>query len=397
MREIEAVRDAGVDVRTYSVRRADPGDLLSIRDREEDRKTWAIRPVDLFSLVTAHAVTIGESPLAWLRGLVGSAKRQPPGLRSRLWGCFYFIEAVLLYRECRRQGVHHVHAHLANVAADVAWLTAELGERTDGPGTWQWSFSMHGPTEFANVDRFNLAGKVAAASLVLCISDYARSQLMSLVPEQWWTKLHVVHMGVDLDRYVPETKKPSTRLLSSRITILCVGRLDPVKGHLVLVEALASVLATGRACRAVMVGAGPGEADVRARIRRLGIEGDVTLTGAVGQDDLPDLYRSADIFCLPSFAEGIPVVLMEAMAMQLPVVSTTIAGIPELIENGTSGLLVPPGRSDLLADVLARLIDDPELRHRLGRAGRSVVERSFDARRCGKQAAELLSPATSRP
>jgi glycosyltransferase involved in cell wall biosynthesis len=395
MREIEALRSAGVDVRTFSVRRADPGDLLSERDREEDRQTWAIRPVGASSVLVAQLATIAEDPVAWCRGLTGSVRRQPAGLRSRLWGCFYFVEAVLLYRECRRQGIRHIHAHLANVAADVAWLSAELGEQEDGPGTWRWSFSMHGPTEFANVERFNLASKVDAASLVLCISDYARSQLMSLVAEAMWTKLHVVHMGVDLDRYVP---KPPAALVSApehRITILCVGRLDPVKGHLVLAEALARLVRGGRPCRAVIVGAGPGESDLRAAIRRLGIESNVTLTGALGQDDLPDHYRAADIFCLPSFAEGIPVVLMEAMAMELPVVSTTIAGIPELIADGTSGLLVPPGRPDLLADALARLVDDPALRRQLGQAGRSVVERSFDARQCGRQAAELLAPWVS--
>jgi colanic acid/amylovoran biosynthesis glycosyltransferase len=388
MREVAGVRKAGLRVQTFSVQRAHHHDLLTEEDKREDKQTWAIQPVGVRTVLLAHVQLALRHPAAWATALAFAIRSRPPGLRSRVWGMFYFSEAVLLRRQCAKVGVRHIHAHLANVASDVAWLTAALGEELDGPGTWSWSFTMHGPAEFSNVERFSLREKVESAAAVLCISDYARSQIMALAPQSAWSKLSVVHMGVDLERYVPVRRV--TRTPGAPVEILCVGRLDPVKGHLVLLQAVALLREGGRACRLTIVGSGPGDVQVQEMVERLGVQDIVTLAGPRGQDELPGFYQRADIFTLPSFAEGVPVVLMEAMACDLPVVSTIIMGIPELIETEVTGLLVPPGRADLLALALGRLIDDPALRARLGSAGRSVIEAGFDSRRCGQQVAELL-------
>ena len=175
------------------------------------------------------------------------------------------------------------------------------------------------------------------------------------------------------------------------VEILSVGRLDPVKGAALLISAVANLLSQGRPVHLTLVGGGPMAAELRAIADRLGIGTAIDFPGPIGQDELPTYYASADIFCMASFAEGVPVVLMEAMASGLPVVTTRIAGIPELVEDGRTGLLVSPGRSDLLVDALGRLIDDEVLRRTLGEAARDRVEAEFDAEACGREVARHLA------
>ncbi len=326
---------------------------------------------------------------AWSRTLVTALRQSPPGARATLWQIFYFVQAVLLWDKCRRRGIRHLHAHFANVGADLAWLAADLGVHVDGSGTWRWSMTMHGSTEFAHVERFNLRRKTEAASLVLCISDFTRSQLMALVGADVWDRIVVVHMGIDLNRFadsraaLPDPCQP--------VRILTVGRLDPVKGQALAVEAVAELLGAGRSCRLMIVGAGPAEDDLRAVIRRLGVEEVVELAGARGQDELPGIYAASDIFCLPSFTEGLPIVLMEAMAARLPVVTTAIAAIPELVEDGRSGYVVRPGRVDQLVRALDDLIGNPDRRAAMGNAGHDMVASAFEVTECARQAAERFA------
>ncbi|HEY6317196.1 MAG TPA: glycosyltransferase [Acidimicrobiia bacterium] len=242
--------------------------------------------------------------------------------------------------------------------------------------------------EFWEVDRFNLARKVAAADLVVCISDYTRAQLMALCDPQHWSKLHVVHCGVELERYQPHDSARST---AAPVQILAVGRLSHEKGHLMLLAAVAELRRRSVFARCTLVGDGPLRGRLEAEAKRLEIEDVVTFTGAVSQDEMPAFFARADIFCQPSFAEGIPVVLMEAMAVGLPVVSTSVAGIPELVTDGHAGVLVPPGRPDLLADALSRLVASADLRIAMGRAGRAIVEQHFDVVACAARIADLFA------
>jgi glycosyltransferase involved in cell wall biosynthesis len=164
------------------------------------------------------------------------------------------------------------------------------------------------------------------------------------------------------------------------LTILNVGRLAPVKGQVILVRATAALRERGYAVRTVLVGEGPARSFIEREVGALGLTDRVTLMGAVGQDEIRAVYAAADAFCLPSFAEGLPVVLMEAMAMALPVVTTPIAGIPELVRHDVEGLLVRPGRVDELAEALRRVAGDRELRARLGAAGQARVTAEYDVR-----------------
>jgi colanic acid/amylovoran biosynthesis glycosyltransferase len=387
-REVRALRALGATVDVFSIHRARNTELLSSADREEAASTSAILPVPLSDLLRAHGRAFLRFPRAYLATLRYAISQAPRGARARLWQVFYFGEAIVLWDRCRARNLRHLHAHMANVATDVAWLAARFGARTDKRRPWHWSFTMHGCHEFWEVDRFNLRRKVAAADLVLCISDFTRAQLMAHSEPQHWSKLHVVHCGVELDRYRPRPSGPPT---GAPAQILAVGRLSEEKGHLLLLAAVAELRRRGLSARLCLVGDGPLRGELEREARRLGIEDIVTLTGAVGQDEMPEMFGRADIFCQTSFAEGVPVVLMEAMAAGLPVVSTLVGGIPELVVHERAGLLVPAGRADLLADALARLVASSDLRVRMGREGRAIVEQQFEVMACAERVADRFA------
>jgi colanic acid/amylovoran biosynthesis glycosyltransferase len=373
-REVRALSRTGVTVETFAIRRAQPHEVLSEADREEFERTTSLLPVSPAALVAAHFRAVIGAPFAYLRTVAMALRLTPGGARGTLWQLFYFGEAILMWNLCVGRGIRHLHVHFANVSADVAMLATAFGRLAERCESWTWSFTMHGSTEFFDVRHHRLPQKAADAQFVVCISDFTRSQLMGMLPESEWPKLRVVHCGVDPATYAPvDGHRPG-----SGTRVLCVGRLVPGKGQAVLLEAIGQLRAGGRDVRCTLVGEGPSRGALEAAIRKNGMDDVVTLTGAVGQDEIRAAYGDADVFCLPSFAEGLPVVAMEAMSMEIPVVTTLIAGVPELITDGVNGLLVRPGRADELAAALQRLVDDPDLRRRLGARARETVMASFD-------------------
>jgi len=378
-REVRALRDRGVQVDTCSIWRARPEHLLSDADRSEFERTHSLLPCRAAALIRAHLEAFAHRPARYLATLALALRLRPPGLRPRLWRLFYFAEAMLLWRHLHALGVRHVHAQFADSATDVAMLLSHF-ERADGPGQdgWTWSLAVHGPVEFYDVSENRLAEKIRRALFVIAISDFGRSQLMTLVSEELWSKLHVVHCGVDPEVFALPAARP---VRSGVASVLFVGRLVHLKGQSILLEALGELRDRGLEVRAVFIGDGPKRADLERRVHALGLDETVRFPGSVGQDEIRHHYAAADVFCLPSFAEGVPVVLMEAMAMGLPVVSTRIMGIPELVEHGVNGLLVRPGRVDELADALERIVADPEQGARMGGAGREKVSVEYDLHR----------------
>jgi glycosyltransferase involved in cell wall biosynthesis len=361
-REVRGLRENGVEVETISIRAPGADELLSERDREEARRPFNVLPIGPARLIGAHAAAFGRAPLRYLATLALSFRLAQPGLRERIRGLIYFAEGIVVRRHCRRLGVAHLHAtQFADGAGTVALLAAHLGG-PEGPDR-SWSLTVHGPAEFFDVTRFRLAEKVRAATFTTAVSEFTRSQLMALVEERHWSRIRVVHMGVDLRQYRPVERPPRR---DGDVRILVVARLVRHKGHAVLLHLTVA-----------------GDGEERQALTRLaaelGVDQQVRFLGAVGQDDLPALYAEADVFCLPTLAEAVGVVNMEAMATGLPVVSSRLMGVPELIEDGVSGLLVEPGESDQLAEALRTLAADPGLRARMGEAGRRKVEAEFDA------------------
>ena len=401
LREVLALRRLGLLIDTFSVRRSRPEELLSTADREAFETTYAILPPRIGDLLRAHAIALLTRPSRYVVTLWLALRLTPGGLRGTLWQLFYFIEAVIFWHECRRRGIRHVHAHFANVAADVALLAASLGG--GGADGWSWSFTMHGSSEFYDAAQNRLAKKVERASFVVCISDFCRSQLMALADEDHWPKLRKARCGVDVDAYRPGSTESddSAGATPGTARILCVGRLTSAKGQALLIRAVAELSRRRLPVEAVFVGDGPTRAILQELAQSLGIGERVVFTGSVGQDTIRSQYAAADLFCLPSLAEGVPVVLMEAMAMGLPVVTTRIMGTPELVDDGVSGLLVSPGRVDELARALAELISAPDRREAMGRAGREKVCAEFEIEQSARRVHELfvdeLSAATARP
>jgi colanic acid/amylovoran biosynthesis glycosyltransferase len=370
VREVRALRELGIDVHPFSIWRSAPEQLLTDADRAEAARTFDILPL--------RPAEVLRSAVAAVRLLPRALRLAPPGLRGRMLGVSWAIEASILRRQMRRRGIRHVHAHLAGTGPAVAMLASEH----------TWSLTVHGPHEFYEVEKEALAAKVRSADFVVCISDFGRSQLMAFVEEEHWAKLHVVHCGLDAGAYPePERKAGGTEVLN----LLAVGRLTQNKGQAVLLEALAELRARNVDARLTIVGDGPKREELEGLARRLGLAEAVHFAGALGQDRVTDLYEAADIFVHASFAEGLPVVLMEAMAHRLPVVATNVMGTGELVRSGESGVLVPPGRPDELARAIEVLAGDSDARRRLAEAGRRTVEADFDIHASAERMRDLFA------
>jgi glycosyltransferase involved in cell wall biosynthesis len=386
LNEVSALRELGVDVHTFAVTRSPDEEIRSSADREARDTTYAIRPPRLWHFLRAHLRAVSTAPERYSRTLRLALAMGKGSPRDRLWHLLYFAQAVVLFDECRRRRVRHVHAHFANVASDLALLAATLGGAEDG---WRWSFTMHGPTEFYDVQQYRLAEKTRRADCVVCISLFARSQLMGLVEVSEWGKLQVVHCGVDTTRFRPASF--ATDANDAALRVLNVGRLVPEKGQAVLLRAVAEVARHGIAVDVRIAGSGPEEARLRRTAVEEGVAGSTTFLGALSHDQVRAEMAAADLLCLPSFAEGVPVVLMEGMSSGIPVVATRIMGIPELVEDGVSGLTVAPGDAAALSGALEALARDPSRRAEFALRGRERVLAEFDVHGCAQQLRDVFA------
>lgn len=317
-----------------------------------------------------------------------------PELIWRTWGSLnfmagaiaYFPKAVRFAYEMQRDDVRHVHAHFCNHPALVAFII----NRLTGIG---YSFTAHGSD--LHVERRMLDAKVQASAFAVTISRFNRDVMLDACGRAAADKIHIVRCGVDLEAFsVPA--RDHDRRRPSPCRILCVASFEEVKGHRHLLAACAVLQERGVDFICDLAGDGPLREEMEAMIVRYRLSDRVRVLGGQPRPEIIRLFREADIAVLPSQPtrqgkrEGIPVVLMEAMASGLPAVSTVLSGIPELVADGDTGLLVPPSDSGALADALERLALDPELRARMGAAGRAKVEAEYDLRRNTTALLELV-------
>lgn len=356
-REVAALRAMGREVVTCSIRQTGPEHHVGPEQRAEAAKTFHVlkaakSPVHL---LRCHWRFLRETPGRYFSALRLAFTTNPGGFGNSLYQLFYFAEAAVLGAHLRDQGVQHLHNHIAKSSCSVAMLMSEMAGIP-------FSFTLHGPDIFFAPEHWRLDKKIEKASFVACISHFCRSQAMSQSPSAEWSKLHIVHCGVDPDKYLGGK-------VASGQKLLFVGRLSAVKGLPILLQSLVDVPET----TLTVIGDGPDRAELQAQARDLGLAQRVDFVGYKSQDEVADALKSHDIFVLPSFAEGVPVVLMEAMASERPVITTQIAGIPELVEAGVDGLLVPPGDVSALTRALQTLADDPDMQARMGKSGRTKV------------------------
>ena len=387
-REVAALRARGLTVETCSMRRTGAEHHTGPEQRAEAAGTFHVLEATLSWRLGAAHLAAWRRPGAWLRALRLAWRTRPGGIKPTLYQLIYLAEAAVLAQHLRARGLTHLHNHIAKSSCTVAMLASEMSGIP-------FSFTLHGPDIFYEPHRWRLDEKIARARFVACISHFARSQAMAFSDPQHWGKLHIVHCGVDPARYDGPAPEAAAHLLF-------VGRLAAVKGVPVLLEALQGLIADHPGLRLTLVGDGPERAALEARAQGLGHH--VDFVGYRSQDEVAALLREATALVLPSFAEGLPVVLMEALAARVPVVATRIAGVGELVEDGVSGLLVPPGDAAALRDALARLLADPALRARMGEAGRARVVAAFDSEREAAWLATLFEgyatgtpPGAARP
>jgi colanic acid/amylovoran biosynthesis glycosyltransferase len=375
LNEIRTLRKFNFEVATASVNPCE--ELLSQLggvERTEEEATFYIKKAGAWGALVALADAVLRNPAGLLRGLLYVIRLGGSGIRF-----FYFVEALLVGRWMRQRGLTHLHAHFGGAASSVAMIAAQTFRVT-------LSFTIHGPDEFYNVGKFYLAEKIKRASFVFCIGTFTRSQLMMLVPVAYWNKLLVLPLGVNPATFSP----PQRRKTHGTVEIVCVGRLVGAKGQHVLLAAFRRLLRDGHDVRLRLLGDGPDRESLESAAAQANLQSEVIFEGAVGAERVRCVLENADIFALPSFAEGIPVALMEAMAMEIPCVSTTVSGIPELIRTEIEGILVAPADEVQLASALSRLVDDPDLRERMGRAGRRRVQENFDLHRNVEKLAEMF-------
>lgn len=376
-REISALERAGVTVERFSIRKST--DAVDAADAAEAAKTRVVLDAGTHRLAWSLLKTALKHPIRLGRAAALAARTGLGSERGLLVHGVYLAEACLLGGWLADSECRHVHAHFGTNPTTVAMLCRELG----GPA---FSFTVHGPEEFDKAPGIALAEKIRRAEFVVAISSFGRSQLLRLASLEHWAKIHVVRCGVD-DGFVasdPEALPSSPRLV-------CVGRLCEQKGQLLLVEAAAELARRGVDFELVLVGDGEMREQVERRIHETGLGGRVQITGWLDGEGVRREIRRARALVLPSFAEGLPVVIMEALALGRPVVSTFIAGIPELVEPGRSGWLVPAGSvSDLVESMQAALRASPAELAVMGQAGRARVLARHDVRDTARSLASLL-------
>jgi glycosyltransferase involved in cell wall biosynthesis len=374
-REIAELEQNDITVLRVSLRRNDRT-LVDATDLSERNRTRYILDGRITKFASAFVGALRRDPKALARAGFAAIRMMKRSSRPALVHLAYLAEAIVLARWVIEQDVRHIHAHFGTNGAEVAMLCHLL---TDIP----YSFTVHGPDEFDRPEYLGLPEKVRHATFVCVVTSFTGSQICRWIPPRAWPKIKLVRCGLDADFLI---HRPSS--IVSRMQLVTVGRLCEQKGQLVLLGALAVLVREGVPFKMTIAGDGPLRPEIERRICELGLEDHVELTGWLTNSQVRARLRGARALILPSFAEGLPVVLMEALALGRPVVTTYVAGIPELVTDKTCGWLVPAGSVEHLAHAIKQCLNASDaLIETMGAAGRKrVLEQHDIVKECGKLA-----------
>jgi colanic acid/amylovoran biosynthesis glycosyltransferase len=381
-REIEAVERAGHEVHRFSLRSA-RGDLKDEADLREAERTEAVLAQGVGRLLISALMLCLSRPIKSAAALAAAWRLGRAGLAPKARHAAYWLEAAWLVRRLERLGVEHVHAHFGTNPAAVALLVKAFG----GP---PFSFTVHGPDEFDAPVALSLGAKIEASSFVAAISSYGRSQLMRWSAPDEWEKIQLIRCGLDRDFL----EAPTEDIPEGSTEFVCVARLSAQKGLPLLVAACDRLRAAGERFTITIIGDGELRDTLEADIRRRKLDDCIRLAGVRTSSEIREHLRGGRAFVLPSFAEGLPVVLMEALALSRPVIATAIAGIPELVD-AECGWLIPAGSEQALARAMAEALHLPanELVAK-GTTGRDRVRDMHDADR---NAAQMINAIARGP
>jgi colanic acid/amylovoran biosynthesis glycosyltransferase len=371
LQEIVGLRALGFSIEPASINRPDrPPGALSKQERAESERTYYLKGQSAARLILSLLRIALTHPRVAFRGLVASLKLEPWHLSHTIYALFYWAEALLLGDWMNGKRLRHLHIHFSGPVASVGMLTS-LAWRIP------YSLTVHGPDEFFDQNETALPQKIKNASFVVCISEFCRSQLMRISDPATWKKLHVVRLGILPELADTTSKLPLSnatgRNQSTQLHVLCTGRLVGAKGQAILMLAAAALIERGHRLKVTFIGDGVDRANLEQLVDASGIRDAIVFTGAQSHAQVLEALRISDLFVLPSFAEGVPVALMEAMAIGVPCISTFIAGIPELIRHEEDGLLVPAGSVEGLTAAIERMILHPEERDKFRKAAREHV------------------------
>lgn len=361
-RELRAIEALGVTVHRAAFRGWEDDTLVDPLDLEERDKTYYTLQNGLVGLLTAIAMVKITSPLRFFKALAEAFRFARVSDRNTAYHMVCLGHACRLLREFRYKKIDHIHVHFATYPAEVAALMRILG----GP---PFSFTLHGPEEFDDIKRMNLSRKIAHADHVVAITHFCKSQIFKEIPPADWSKVQVIRCG--LPASILSTPAPD---FPEQLTFINIGRFSPVKGQLYLVEAFAAFLLKHPDARLILAGDGELRADVEVRLQELGIAHAVEITGWISSDAIEEKLSGSTCMIHPSFSEGLPIVMMEAMALGRPVIASSIAGHPELVKDGQNGWLIPAGSIDAIVDSLDHVASlDPAHLREMGENAKQTV------------------------
>jgi len=365
-REIRALEGMGYSVTRLALRRAGVP-LVDPQDQEEQTATEYVLEAGAGALVSCALRIAAGSPSRMLRALRLAIRMGRASHVGVLRHLIYLTEAAFVLKRCHEQGIRHCHAHFGTNAAAVVALVRALG----GPG---YSFTTHGPEEFDAPAALSLGQKLDDAAFAVGVSQFGRSQLSRWAKFATWDRLHVVHCGIEPDKFADPKPVPDGPL-----RLVSIGRFVEQKGQMVLVNAMARLRDRFPDLHLSLVGDGDMRADLEQAIARHRLQDRITLTGWLSEAEVTQQLEQAHVLVMPSFAEGLPMVVMEAMAAARPVIATYVAGTPELVQDQQTGWLVPAGDAAALADQIAEVagLDTARLTE-MGQQARSRVLQRHD-------------------
>lgn len=365
-REVLAIEAANIPVHRFSIRSIE-SEVVDAADKQEAQKTRYILSVGAKGLLLNLMRVSLTRPLRFVKTALYTLKIGIGSERGVLLNLAYFAEACVLLKWFAEDGITHVHTHFGTNSATVAMLCHLLGGPT-------YSMTVHGPEEFDKPAAIALSEKIRHATFVVAVCSFGRSQLYRWCDYLHWSKIQVIHCGVD-EMFL---QQPAVAI-PSEARFVCVGRLSEQKGHLMLVEAARQLAAEGRVFKLVFVGDGPLRNQIEALIREASLENHIEITGWATNTEVQQQILAAQIMVAPSFAEGLPVVIMESLALRRPVISTFIAGIPELVQPGKSGWLVPAGSVEELTDAMRVALQTPvDQLEQMGETGATLVAKNHN-------------------
>ena len=382
--EIEAVERAGLAITCFAMNSPTAHDRDAPGAQARVERTIYLKASPLRAAIALVAQTL-RHPVGLARVWLMALKSAGGGPARSLRRIAHLAQAARVAHLANREGIERIHAHFGLAPATIAWLATAIAH-AHGRRRAAFSFTIHGFHDFVDPAESRLDLKSRDAAAVLCISDFTRSQLCLGTDPSLWPRFHVARCGIDTAAFAYRDPPP----LSEAPTLLALGRLSPEKGFAVLIEAVARLHQDNVPATLRIVGDGPIRGDLERWARHCGVAHAVTFTGELPALQVREELNAADIFCMASFSEGLPISLMEAMAVGVPVVSTWIAGIPELAQDNVNAVTVPPANAEAFAGAVKRLAQDESLRRRLARAARGRIEADHDMWRCGTRVAALL-------